>query len=317
MGPQRRKSRYAGAKAPTAPKPSWEGSHGPLQPDTCGEVEARVPRVTLLPAAPTSEDGSPSGGTPGTSTPPPRSSSLSSSSEGRKAPEVDFTSNNLHLFEYPDDDLHQIPAFGSEAGLGGLPGGVAPPWVPGMPGYFFPDMAAPCWSAPPDVAPEVPQAPEPQQLGVTMVCIQIPAAPCSSVAVHDRIIIQALAASPATHRSMLLTAGRVRTLLASMVVKMVELYGSLALCGSTPGVSPCGHEWHQDWLKHYLIPSSDLDLACLLGPGSAEALLKRLEPGHAKLLSRTSFQKFGTTQFTLSIAADDGEVKLDLTCLLQ
>lgn len=206
----------------------------------------------------------------------------------------------------PDGDEQTMSPFGASLGSGlSLPLPLPLPSMPSMPSM-------------PSVSSMLPVN------YTAFVSIQVPAAPVATAELPDRVIIEALSAPASTHRRLLLAAARLRSILATAPgAERVELYGSLALVGSTPGVRICGQEWWQDWVKHYIRSSSDIDVAVLLkSKASAEDIVRRLlAPNRLELVSRNSSAKFATTQFALRTATgghkehQQQEVRVDLTCI--
>lgn len=169
---------------------------------------------------------------------------------------------------------------------------------------------------------------------VAMPCVQIPPAPCALSDLNDRQIIEGLAASDRTHMRLLRAAHEVRALLCQATLSgkrhsvWVELYGSLALYGPQQGDNSV---WQQDWSRHYVRVSSDIDLVVLLNEGAlATDIVNSLVHDHNwTLLNQTHVPKFAITQFTL-LGNSDGHVLgngqtthkthqplLDLTCIDQ
>jgi len=264
----------------------------------------------------------PGGHTPGTTTPPPRSSSPSSDG---------FSQRWDHLIQAGQDATCPTAAGTSAAGTeadgckalhprggraqGCLDGTAPPPWergdalpnpgglleptsVPGMLGASPPAQCPPTatdsvvWPARSpgpvgaggQVAPGVPASQQAPQAFPAMMYVQIPPAPCSCSNLSDRCIIEGLAASEQTHRRLLRAAHRARSLLCANGSSQTL---ALELYGSLAlcGARPReggGQDWWQDWPRHYVRTDSDADLVALLRTGIRPSDLVRRLTGRGR-----------------------------------
>mmetsp|Transcript_128952 Transcript_128952/g.412975 ORF Transcript_128952/g.412975 Transcript_128952/m.412975 type:complete len:515 (-) Transcript_128952:267-1811(-) len=158
--------------------------------------------------------------------------------------------------------------------------------------------------------------------------LSIPA--CSGDGASDCQVLERLAASEKTLRRLLRASGRAQLLLrgggsgwCTSPALAVELYGSLALSSDAQcrGQRVGGRA---DRPRHFVRPSSDVDLAVLMQPGSEpeDALRRLLDKGSLELVSRSSMPRFSTEGFSLvGSIADEGsggtapQVSIDLTCI--
>mmetsp|Transcript_41510 Transcript_41510/g.129091 ORF Transcript_41510/g.129091 Transcript_41510/m.129091 type:complete len:533 (+) Transcript_41510:59-1657(+) len=338
---------------PRAPRCAWRSCWQPearadpeamrLAPDRQGYQEQRAIQVSELgtpkscvASLPLPLDEKPAGETPGTSTPPLRSSSPSSDGCLQTWAGYDIAYPPLLApgsNDAAEEDTYKAsPRDAATEHVGTSDGcGEESPQpvsrVAGAAARWPPAAGADCEAAAAEKrnAAAAGCAGKPAARATPPVlCVQIPVSPLSCSDLTDRGIIEGLAASEQTHRRLLRTAHRARTMLCAnghAQPPPLELYGSLALCAS--GLqSATGRECLQDWPRHFVGTDSDVDLVLLLHPDiRPNDLVQRLiGRGRFELVNQTSLKKFVTTQFSLrtfcsGTGASHSEVWLDLTCI--